>query len=88
MNNKLIEDIINKSITKFNLVSPKNLNIKDVKKFCLNKRFDSLSIINLTMAFEEEIQNKKIVNDLRKQNINKIFKNYKTIKKFFKKYEA
>ena len=87
MDDKIIEDIIKKSIIKFNLVSSKDLNIKDIKKFELNKKFDSLAIINLAMAFEEEIQNKKIINDIRKKPINKIFKNYITIKKFLKKYE-
>jgi hypothetical protein len=39
------------------------------------------------MAFEEVIQNKEIINDMRKKPLNKVFKNYVSIKKFLKKYE-
>jgi acyl carrier protein len=87
MNKKIIENIIEKSITKFNLISPKDLKIKNIKKFKLSKKFDSLAIINLVMAFENEIKNEKIINDLRKKPINKVFKNYIEIKKFLKKYD-
>ena len=38
-------------------------------------------------AFEEVIQNKEIINDMRKKPLNKVFKNYVSIKKFLKKYE-
>ena len=87
MNDKTIEDIINKSINNFNLVSSKNLQIKNIRKFIFNKKFDSLATINLVMAFEEVIQNKEIINDMRKKPLNKVFKNYVSIKKFLKKYE-
>jgi acyl carrier protein len=87
MNDKTIEDIIKKSINNFNLVSSKNLQIKNVRKFIFNKKFDSLATINLVMAFEEVIQNKEIINDMRKKPLNKVFKNYVSIKKFLKKYE-
>lgn len=87
MDDKRIEYIIKKSITNFNLVSSKNLQIKNVQKFKLSKKFDSLATINLIIAFEEIIQNKIIIDDMKKNPINKIFKNYNTIKKFLKKYE-
>jgi hypothetical protein len=47
MNNRKIEDIINKAITKFNLISPKNMQIKNFKNTQYTKKLDSLNIINL-----------------------------------------
>jgi len=87
MNDKTIEDIIKKSINNFNLVSAEKLQIKSVHKFKFNKKFDSLASINLIMAFEEVIQNEKIIKDMRKKPLNEVFKNYNSIKKFLKKYE-
>jgi hypothetical protein len=87
MNNRKIEDIINKAITKFNLISPKNMQIKNFKRTQFTKKLDSLSIINLLMSFEEVIRNKKIIDDMKKQTLYKIFKNYLSIKNFLKKYK-
>jgi acyl carrier protein len=87
MNNDIIEEIIKRSFSKFNLVSSKDLKINNIKKFKLNKKFDSLAIINLVMAFENEIKNEKIINVLRKKPINNVFKSYASIKKFLKKYD-
>lgn len=87
MDEKRIEYIIKKSITNFNLVSSKDLQIKNVQKFKFSKKFDSLATINLIIAFEEIIQNKTIIDDMKKKPLNKIFKNYHSIKKFLKKYE-
>ena len=87
MNNDIIEEIIKRSFSKFNLVSSKDLKINNIKKFKLNKKFDSLEIINLVMAFENEIKNEKIINVLRKKPINNVFKSYASIKKFLKKYD-
>ena len=87
MNNDIIEEIIKRSFSKFNLVSSKDLKINNIKKFKLNKKFDSLAIINLVMAFENEIKNEKIINVLRKKPINNVFKSYASIKMFLKKYD-
>lgn len=87
MNNRKIEDIINNAITKFNLISPKNVQIKNFKKIQFTKKLDSLSIINLLISFEEVIQNKKVINEMKRQELYKIFKNYLTIRNFLKKYK-
>lgn len=87
MNNRKIDDIINKAITKFNLISPKNMQIKNFKRTQFTKKLDSLNIINLLISFEEVIRNKKIIDDMKKQTLYKIFKNYLSIKNFLKKYK-
>lgn len=87
MNNRKIDDIINKAIIKFNLISPKNMQIKNFKRTQFTKKLDSLNIINLLMSFEEVIRNKKIIDDMKKQTLYKIFKNYLSIKNFLKKYK-
>jgi hypothetical protein len=87
MNNRKIDDIINKAITKFNLISPKNMQIKNFKRTQFTKKLDSLNIINLLMSFEEVIRNKKIIDDMKKKTLYKIFKNYLSIKNFLKKYK-
>jgi hypothetical protein len=87
MDNRKIEDIINKAITKFNLISPKNMQIKNFKNTQYTKKLDSLNIINLLISFEEVIRNKKIIDDMKKETLYKIFKNYITIRNFLKKYK-
>jgi len=87
MNNRKIDDIINKAIKKFNLINPKNLQIKNFKRTQFTKKLDSLNIINLLISFEEVIRNKKIIDDMKKQTLYKILKNYLSIKNFLKKYK-
>lgn len=71
-----IKDIIQTSINSFNLITPQK-KITNLKKFKLSPKYDSLDLMNLSIAFEENfLQQGKYIN-FSKKNLKKVFKDYK-----------
>jgi acyl carrier protein len=81
-----IKDIIQASINSFNLITPQK-KITNVEKFKLSLKYDSLDLMNLSIAFEENFQQQGKYIDFSKKNLKKIFKDYKSIYNFLKKNE-
>jgi acyl carrier protein len=50
-----IKDIIQTSINSFNLITPQK-KITNVEKFKLSPKYDSLDLMNLSIAFEENFK--------------------------------
>tara|TARA_Y100001970_G_C14259345_1_gene878511 strand:- start:3861 stop:4106 length:246 start_codon:yes stop_codon:yes gene_type:complete len=79
----MIEKTLNLAVSKFNKITPKK-KILNIKKFKLTSKYDSLDIVNLTICIEEEFKKEKIFLKFE-NNLNLIFKNYKTLIKEIQK---
>ena len=79
----MIEKTLNLAVSKFNKITPKK-KILNIKKFKLTSKYDSLDIVNLTICIEEEFKKEKIFLKFE-NNLNLIFKNYKTLLKEIQK---
>ena len=79
----MIEKTLNLAVSKFNKIKPKK-KILNIKKFKLTSKYDSLDIVNLTICIEEEFKKEKIFLKFE-NNLNLIFKNYKTLIKEIQK---
>jgi len=81
-----IKDIIQTSINSFNLITPQK-KISNVEKFKLSPKYDSLDLMNLSIAFEENFQQQGKYIDFSKKNLKKVFKDYKSIYNFLENNE-
>jgi enoyl-[acyl-carrier-protein] reductase (NADH) len=61
--------------------------MEDVEKFKLSSKYDSLDLMNLSIAFEENFQQQGKYIDFSKKNLKKVFKDYKSIYNFLENNE-